>query len=63
MNIDWNDLLNALALVLIIEGIMPFASPGTVKQTYRKITELSEETLRMIGLGSMVVGLLVLFLR
>lgn len=42
---------------------MPFASPGTVKQTYQKITELPEETLRLIGLGSMVVGLLVLFLR
>lgn len=63
MNIDWNDLLNALALVLIIEGIMPFASPGAAKQTYQRITELSEETLRIIGLGSMIVGLLVLFLR
>lgn len=63
MSINWNDLFNAIALVMIIEGILPFASPDTLKQTYKKMHELPDSTLRMIGAGSIALGMLVLFLH
>ncbi len=63
MSINWNDLLNAIALVMIIEGILPFASPDTLKNTYNKMQELPDSTLRMIGAGSIVLGMVVLFLH
>ena len=63
MGINWNDLLNALALVLIIEGILPFVSPETLKKTYKKMQETPDDTLRKVGAGSIVIGMLVLFLH
>lgn len=63
MGINWNDLLNAIALVLIIEGILPFASPKSLKNTYQKMQELPDDTLRKVGIGSIALGLLLLFLH
>ena len=63
MDINWNDLLNAIALVMIIEGILPFVSPQGLKNTYQKLQELSDDTLRKIGIGSIVLGMLLLFLH
>lgn len=56
------NLLAAIALVLVIEGILPFVSPGVWRETFRKMTELSDGQLRFIGLGSMLGGLLMLLL-
>lgn len=53
-------LLSALALLLVIEGIMPFVAPRVWRETFRKATELSDGQLRFIGLTSMVIGVLVL---
>ncbi len=56
-------LLTALALVLIIEGVLPFLAPGLWRETFRRITEMSDGQLRFIGLTSMIAGaLLLLFL-
>jgi hypothetical protein len=54
-------LLTALALMLIIEGVLPFLAPGLWRETFRRITEMSDGQLRFIGLISMTVGLLLLF--
>lgn len=54
--------LPALALMLVIEGLLPFLSPGLWRETFRRMTELSDGQLRFIGLGSMVGGLLLLYL-
>ena len=62
MNVNWNDLLTALALVLIIEGLLPFLAPDKLKEVYKSILEMPEKSLRMMGFGSMVVGLILLFL-
>lgn len=59
---NWNDLLAALALVLVIEGMMPFINPKGYKNTMMQITTLPEQTLRMIGFGSMLAGLVFLYL-
>jgi len=54
-------LLTAIALMLIIEGILPFLVPGIWRETFRKLTELTDGQIRFIGLTSMLAGLLVLY--
>jgi hypothetical protein len=56
------NLLAAFALMLILEGLLPFMAPAVWRETFRKMTELSDGQLRFIGFGSMLGGLLVLFL-
>lgn len=58
----WQDLFAALALVLIIEGMMPFLSPQRFRQTMLTIAQCSDGTLRGVGLVSMVAGLVALYL-
>ena len=62
MNVNWDDLLVALALVLIIEGVLPFLAPSKLKEVYKSVLDMPEKSLRMMGFGSMVVGLILLFL-
>lgn len=62
MNFSWSDLLNALALLLILEGLMPFISPNGMKKTYEQLIRFPEKTLRMIGFASIIAGILLLFL-
>jgi len=47
----------AFALMLILEGILPFISPKTWRETFRKMTEIQDSQLRFIGLTSMLIGL------
>jgi len=53
-------LLTALALMLIIEGVLPFLAPGLWRETFRRLTEMSDGQVRFIGLTSMLAGLLLL---
>lgn len=53
-------LLMAIALMLIIEGILPFAAPSTWRDTFRRVTELKDGQIRFIGLTSILVGMLLL---
>ena len=55
-------LLTAFALMLIIEGILPFLLPAIWRETFRRLTEMSDGQIRFIGLTSMLVGLLLLYL-
>ena len=52
----------ALALMLVIEGILPFAAPRLWRETFRKLIEMTDGQIRTSGLISMVAGLVVLFL-
>lgn len=52
----------AMALMLVIEGILPFLAPALWRETFRKMTEMSDGQLRFVGLFSMVGGLLLLYL-
>ena len=54
-------LLTAFALMLVIEGILPFLVPGLWRDAFRRLIEMSDGQLRFIGLTSMLVGLLLLF--
>ena len=55
-------LWSALALVLVIEGVLPFLSPGSWRQVFEQALKLSDGQLRFIGLASMAAGLLLLVL-
>lgn len=57
----WSDLIAAIALLLILEGIMPFVSPDRLKRTLLEVARLDNRTLRIIGLISMSIGLAVLY--
>ncbi|HEV2431751.1 MAG TPA: DUF2065 domain-containing protein [Burkholderiales bacterium] len=52
--------LMALALMLILEGVLPFLAPNLWRDTFRKITQMTDGQIRFIGLSSMIVGLLLL---
>lgn len=54
------ELLRALALVMVIEGLMPFAFPMRWRQTMLQASQMDPRVLRLIGLGSVVAGLVVL---
>ena len=58
---NWSDLFAALALVLVIEGLLPFAAPGHLRKTLAAMLELEDRVLRLMGLGSMLLGLLILY--
>jgi len=50
-------LLAALALVLVVEGVMPLLAPGLWRESFRKLVELTDGQLRFIGLVSIAIGL------
>ena len=51
-------LLAALALVLVIEGLLPFVAPRLWRESFRKLVELTDGQLRFIGIVSIAVGLI-----
>lgn len=53
-------LLAACALVLVVEGILPFVAPQAWRRAFQTLTELPDEKLRVIGLVSMAIGLILL---
>jgi uncharacterized protein YjeT (DUF2065 family) len=60
MGVD--SLWTALALVLIVEGLLPFLSPSLWRDTFRKIIELTDGQLRFVGLLSILAGVACLLL-
>jgi len=62
MSLDWADLLGALALLLVIEGLLPFANPAGMKRALARITQLGDRELRVAGFMTMLTGLVLLFL-
>jgi len=55
---DW--LFGAFALMLVIEGLLPFLSPGTWRAAFERATRMTDGQIRFFGLSSVVVGLLLL---
>ena len=58
---NWSDLFAALALVLIIEGLMPFANPAGVRRTMAAMSKLDDSRLRRFGLISIIIGTVLLY--
>jgi uncharacterized protein len=57
-----DSLLSALALLFVLEGVLPFLVPAMWRDTFRKLIALSDGQLRFVGLTSMIAGLLILLL-
>jgi len=53
--------LMAFALMLVLEGLLPFLAPNLWRETFRRITQMSDGQIRFFGLTSMIVGLLLLY--
>ena len=62
MTFRLSDLLAALALFFVMEGIVPFLNPNGMKRALEKLITLGDRELRIAGLGSMLVGVAILFL-
>ncbi|OJW41036.1 MAG: hypothetical protein BGO60_04855 [Thiobacillus sp. 65-1059] len=56
------DGLAAIGLLLVIEGILPFAAPAIWRDGFRRMLELSDGQLRFIGATSMLGGLFLLMM-
>ena len=57
----WNQLAVALCMVLIIEGILPFLSPRRWRSFAAMALRVDDQSVRMLGLSSMVVGATLLY--
>ena len=59
---NFTDLIAALGLFLVLEGIAPFVNPQGVKRALATLASVHERELRIAGLGSMLFGVIILFL-
>ncbi len=58
----WNDILVAVALVLVFEGIIPFLVPDKFRQALAQLSQLPDQALRVMGLVSMILGIIFLYI-
>ena len=56
----WHELLRALALVMVIEGLMPFLAPHRFRAAMLRLLAMDERALRTVGFVLMLIGLLAL---
>ena len=54
-------MLSAIALVFVLEGIIPFINPDALRKMYLTASQMNNSTLRFIGLSSMLFGLIMLY--
>jgi len=53
-------LLGAFALMLVIEGLLPFLSPGKWREALSRAMQLSDGQIRFVALSAMLTGLVIL---
>ena len=58
---QWADLLAALALLMVIEGMVPFLNPQSLRRMLVTVAQLDDRTLRSAGLMSMILGVAMLY--
>ncbi|MDE2196073.1 MAG: DUF2065 domain-containing protein [Gammaproteobacteria bacterium] len=58
----WLALLTAIGLMLVIEGVMPFINPQGFKRSLAAVIQANDRVLRIVGLVSMIAGVIVLYL-
>ena len=61
MSLNFSELLAALGLLLVLEGVAPFLHPQGVKRAFARLLQIQDRELRFAGLGSMLVGVIILF--
>ncbi len=58
----WELLLGGLALMLVLEGLLPFLSPAAWREVFRRVVQMSDGQIRFIGLAGLLAGLALLLL-
>lgn len=58
----WNDLWVAMALMLVLEGIVPFLSPDAMRRMLIAVAQMDNRALRTAGFVSMLTGVGLLYL-
>jgi uncharacterized protein YjeT (DUF2065 family) len=58
----WETLLIAIALMLVLEGMLPFLSPQTWRAAFKKLIDANDNQVRFVGLTSMLIGLMLLLI-
>ena len=58
----WEELGIAIALIFVIEGVVPFLNPAGWRKTLRSVSEMDDKTLRIMGFFSMIFGLIFLYM-
>ncbi|MEN8761047.1 MAG: DUF2065 domain-containing protein [Thiogranum sp.] len=58
----WNDLWVAMALMLVLEGIVPFLSPDALRRMLVTLIQMDNRSMRIAGLISMLAGVALLYL-
>ena len=61
MQLDWSDLLAAVGLLLVLEGLFPFLNPNGTRRLFARLALLASNELRVAGFVSMLLGMVVLF--
>lgn len=62
MDMMWQDLFAAVALAMVLEGLLPFLSPSTYRRVMEKMARSSDTTLRRTGLILMLTGVVLVYL-
>ncbi|MBI5451241.1 MAG: DUF2065 domain-containing protein [Gammaproteobacteria bacterium] len=58
----WQDLWTAVALLLVVEGLLPFVSPAMMRRTLLQVAQMDDRALRFSGLVCMLSGVVLLYL-
>lgn len=57
----WDDLWAAMALMLVVEGIVPFLSPDAMRRMLAAMLQMDDRSIRIAGFISMLVGVVLLY--
>lgn len=57
----WTEILTAVALVFVLEGLLPFAAPRKYREMVAELSRLSDNSLRTVGLAVIIIGLVILY--
>ena len=55
-------LASAIALVLILEGLLPFLNPGAWRRVFERALQLTDAQIRLLGLSSLAIGVAILLI-
>ena len=58
----WQEFWIAICLVLVIEGLLPFLMPDVWRKSVLQMAQLNDQSLRWVGLISMVLGTVALYI-
>lgn len=50
----------AFALMLVLEGLVPFIAPAVWRETFRRLIQFADGQIRFVGLASMLTGIILL---